>query len=120
MHRSFSRLTACVLLGIGAAAIAPAGTALAAPQAFVGFLLPGNESPPTNSSGTGTAIVILDPAASTMRVGVVFSGLSSGVTAAHIHCCQPTPGANANIGDATTTPTFTDFPSGVTSATYDN
>jgi len=120
MHRSFSRRTACVLLGIGAAAIAPAGTALAAPQAFVGFLLPGNESPPTNSSGTGTAIVILDPAANTMRVSVVFSGLSSGVTAAHIHCCQATPGANANIGVATTTPTFTGFPSGVTSGTYDN
>jgi uncharacterized protein with beta-barrel porin domain len=120
MHRSLTRHTACLLLGVGAAAIAPAGIALAAPQAFVGFLLPSNESPPTNSSGTGTAIVILDPAANTMRVSVVFSGLTSGVTAAHIHCCQATPGANANIGVATTTPTFTGFPSGVTSGSYDN
>jgi len=119
MHHSFSHRATCVLLGLGAAAIAPAASQ-AAPQAFVGFLLPGNESPPTNSSGTGTAIVILDPAANTMRVSVVFSGLTSGVTAAHIHCCQATPGANANIGVATTTPTFTGFPSGVTSGTYDN
>src|SRR5581483_3839671 len=119
MHRSLSHCTACLLLG-GAAAIAPAGSALAAPQAFVGFLVGSNESPPTNSSGTGTAIVIVDPAANTMRVSVVFSGLTSGVTAAHIHCCQATPGANANIGVATTTPTFTGFPSGVTSGTYDN
>jgi uncharacterized protein with beta-barrel porin domain len=120
MHRSLSRHTACLLLGVAAAAIAPAEVALAAPQAFVGFLLPSNESPPTNSSGSGTAIVILDPAANTMRVSVVFSGLTSGVTASHIHCCQATPGANANIGVATTTPTFTGFPSGVTSGTYDN
>src|SRR6185312_9273784 len=120
MHHSFSHRATCVLLGLGAAAIAPAATSQAAPQAFVGFLLPGNESPPTNSSGTGTAIVILDPAANTMRVSVVFSGLTSGVTAAHIHCCQATPGANANIGVATTTPTFTGFPSGVTSGSYDN
>jgi len=120
MHRSLSRHMAGLLLGVGAAAIAPVGSALAAPQAFVGFLLPGNESPPTNSTGSGTAIVILDPAANTMRVSVVFSGLTSGVTAAHIHCCQATPGANANIGVATTTPTFTGFPSAVTSGTYDN
>jgi uncharacterized protein with beta-barrel porin domain len=120
MHRSFPHRTACVLLGLGAAALLPAATSQAAPQAFVGFLVAGNESPPTNSSGTGTAIVILDPAANTMRVSVVFSGLTSGVTAAHIHCCQAAPGANANIGVATTTPTFTGFPSGVTSGTYDN
>src|SRR3954470_268942 len=119
MHRSLSRHTACILLGIGAAVIAPAEIALAAPQAFVGFLVGSNESPPSGSAGTGTAIVILDPALNTMRVSVVFSGLTSGVTASHIHCCQATPGANANIGVATTTPTFTGFPSGVTSGSYD-
>ena len=101
-------------------AIAPAEAALAAPQAFVGFLVGSNEVPPSGSAGTGTAIVIVDPAANTMHVSVVFSGLTSGVTASHIHCCQATPGANANIGVATTTPTFTGFPSGVTSGTYDN
>jgi outer membrane autotransporter protein len=122
MHLSLSRKTAFVslLLGTVAAIIAPSGIAGAAPQAFVGFLLGSNESPPTGSAGTGTAIVIVDPAANSMRVSVVFSGLTSGVTAAHIHCCQATPGANANIGVATTTPTFTGFPSGVTSGTYNN
>jgi hypothetical protein len=50
-----------------------------------------------------------------MTVHVVFSGLSSPNTAAHIHCCVSAPG---NTGVATTVPTFTGFPSGVTSGTY--
>src|SRR5207249_1148612 len=40
-------------------------------------------------------------------------------TASHIHCCTTTPGS-ANVGVATTLPTFTGFPSGVTSGTYDH
>ena len=36
-------------------------------------------------------------------------------TAAHIHCCISAPG---NAGVATTVPTFTGFPGGVTSGTY--
>ena len=122
MHRLFSHRSAYVslLLGIAAAAVVSAQPSQAAPQAFVGFLAGSNESPPSGSSATATAIVILDPTLNTMRVSVVFSGLTSGTTASHIHCCQATPGANANIGVATTTPTFTGFPSGVTSGTYDN
>jgi hypothetical protein len=46
---------------------------------------------------------------------VTFSGLTSGDTAAHIHCCVAQGG---NAGVATITPTFTGFPSGVTSGTY--
>ena len=92
MHYSFSHRAACAFLGIGAAAIWPAATSQAAPQAFVGFLVGSNEVPPSGSAGTGTAIVIVDPAANTLHVNVVFSGLTSGVTASHIHCCQATPG----------------------------
>jgi hypothetical protein len=44
-----------------------------------------------------------------------FSGLTSGVTASHIHCCG---GVDSVVGVATTTPTFTGFPSGVTSGDY--
>src|SRR5262249_62414575 len=44
-----------------------------------------------------------------------FSGLTSGTTAAHIHCCAPL-GTNAMV--ATLLPAFTDFPLGVTSGTY--
>src|SRR2546430_10646099 len=75
------------------------------------------ESPPTGSPGTGFAQVTIDTAANTMDVMVTFSGLTSGTTASHIHCCIA-PGGNAGV--ATTTPTFTGFPSGVTSGTYDH
>jgi CHRD domain/PEP-CTERM motif len=74
------------------------------------------ESPPTGSPGTGFAQVTIDNAANTMDVMVTFSGLTSGTTASHIHCCIA-PGGNAGV--ATTTPTFPGFPLGVTSGTYD-
>ena len=50
-----------------------------------------------------------------MTVEVTFSGLSTGTTASHIHCCVAAP---ANAGVATTVPTFIGFPLGVTSGTY--
>jgi hypothetical protein len=75
------------------------------------------ESPATGSPGTGFAQVTIDTAANTMDVNVTFSGLTSGTTASHIHCCIA-PGGNAGV--VTTTPTFTGFPSGVTSGTYDH
>jgi hypothetical protein len=50
-----------------------------------------------------------------MTVAVVFNGLTTPNTAAHIHCCVDPPG---NVGVATTVPTFTGFPTGVTSGTY--
>jgi hypothetical protein len=80
-----------------------------------------NEVPPTLSPGTGTAIVTLDTIAQTLHVQVAFSGLGSGTTAAHIHCCLASPFLpGVNVGVATTTPTFTGFPLGVTSGTYDH
>jgi hypothetical protein len=54
-----------------------------------------------------------------MRVQVTFSGLLAGVTASHIHAATAVAGTGT-AGVATTTPTFTGFPSGVTSGTYDN
>src|SRR6266542_1011079 len=66
------------------------------------------ESPPTGSAGTGFASVTVDNVLNTMLVDVTFSGLGSGVTASHIHCCVAQGG---NAGVATTTPTFTGFPS---------
>src|SRR6266704_2246683 len=75
-----------------------------------------NENPPhPSSSGTGTALVTWDTVTNVMTVNVVFSGLSAPNTAAHIHCCVAAPG---NAGVATTTPTFTGFPLGVTSGSY--
>ncbi len=77
-----------------------------------------NENPPNASSATGTALVTFDTfdtVTSIMTVNVVFTGLTGPDTAAHIHCCISPPG---NAGVATTVPTFTGFPLGVTSGTY--
>jgi hypothetical protein len=60
-----------------------------------------------------------DTVLNTMQVNVAFSGLSSGTTASHIHCCLASPFlTGANVGAATAVPTFTGFPLGVTSRTY--
>jgi len=61
--------------------------------------------------------VIVDAAANTLEVDVSFSGITSGTTASHIHCCISPPGAT---GVATTTPTFVGFPLGVTTGVYNN
>jgi len=75
-----------------------------------------NENPPhPESSATGTTVVFWDTTTSMMTVIVKFDGLTTPNTAAHIHCCVTSPG---NAGVATTTPTFTGFPGGVTSGTY--
>jgi hypothetical protein len=76
-----------------------------------------NESPATSSTATGFATVTVDTTLNTMHVVFSFSGLTSGDTAAHIHCCVA-PGGNAAV--ATMVPTFTGFPAGLTSGTYDN
>jgi len=64
----------------------------------------------------------LDPTANTLHIQVSFSGLTSGTTASHIHCCVPAapPALPGNLLVATTTPTFPGFPLGVTSGTYDH
>ena len=78
-----------------------------------------NQSPPTGSPGTGFAQVDIDTVAHTMRVQTTFSGLIGNVTAAHIH--GPTSVAGTGTAAvATTLPTFTGFPLGVTSGTYDH
>jgi hypothetical protein len=70
----------------------------------------------SNSSGTGFAIVTIN--GNMMEVNVTFSGLTTGTTASHIHCCTAVPGSGT-AGVATTTPTFPGFPLGVTSGSYD-
>jgi hypothetical protein len=77
------------------------------------------ESPPNASPGTGTATITFDTTAATMRVQASFSGLTGTTTASHIHCCTAVPGVST-AGVATQTPSFTGFPLGVTSGSYDN
>jgi hypothetical protein len=53
--------------------------------------------------------------AHTLGVDITFTGLLGTTTASHLHCCIAPPGAT---GVATQTPTFLNFPLGVTSGTY--
>ena len=76
------------------------------------------EVPPADSQGTGFASVVLDTTANTLFVDVTFSGLTSGTTASHIHCCVASPFLNANAGVATQVPSFLNLPMGVTSGSF--
>ena len=107
-----------LLIG-SALALATAAPAFAVTLVYTATLSGPNESPPNASPGTGSARVTFDLVANTMEVQVTFAGLVAGDTASHIHCCTAVAGTST-AGVATSTPTFTDFPSGVTSGTYDH
>lgn len=107
-----------LLAATATAAFLFAGQAGAATYVFTGVLSGDQEAPiPVVTPGTGSATVTIDDLLNTMRVEADFSGLLGTTTAAHIHCCAP-PGINAGV--ATTTPTFTGFPGGVSSGSYDH
>lgn len=109
----FNMLTAGLLLATIAA------PAAAVDSVFKAELNGASESPPNDSGGSGTATVTINKDQGTMHVHESFSGLSTVNTASHIHCCTTDPGTGT-AGVATTLPTFTDFPSGVTAGTYDH
>ena len=102
-------------LFLTAAVMLQARPADAIPMTFEANLSGANEIPPTNSTGTGFASVVLDPMAQTLQVNATFSGLTSNDVAAHIHCCAP---LGTNAGVATTVPAFPGFPLMVTSGNY--
>jgi hypothetical protein len=70
-----------------AGAIAVAGTlaAHAATMKFHADLAAAQEVPPTKSTGKGEATATLDTATHELVVDMTFSGMSSDVTASHIH-----------------------------------
>ena len=111
------RRTSIFAAALGAGLLLSVSQASATIFTFTATLSGANENPPTASPATGTASVTWDDATHMMTVSVMFAGLVAGNTAAHIHCCVSPP---ANAGVATTTPTFTGFPSGVTSGSYMN
>jgi len=86
---------------------------------YTAILNGASESPVNSSPGTGAATVIINDILNSMQVIVSFQGLVAPNSAAHIHCCTPGPGTGT-AGVATTTPTFTDFPGGVTAGTYNH
>jgi hypothetical protein len=95
-----------------------AGSLSAGPITYSVILSGPGESPPNASPGTGSALIIIDSTANTLNiVSETFSGLTSGTTASHIHCCTALPGTGT-AGVATQVPTFSGFPLGVTSGSY--
>jgi hypothetical protein len=78
-----------------------------------------SEFPANTSPGVGSGTVAYDDSAHTLQVDLVFSGLTGNTTASHIHAPTALPLNLTNTaGVATTTPTFAEFPLGVTSGTY--
>lgn len=84
---------------------------------------------PTPSAGVGSGFVQYDDVLHTLSLGVSFSGLTnltsggaaSSTTASHIHAAtNNVPPFTGTAGVATTTPSFTGFPLGVTSGTFTN
>jgi CHRD domain/PEP-CTERM motif len=94
------------------------GPAHAIPMTFVANLSSANEIPTNPSTATGFASVVLDPTAETIQINVSYSGLTTPTTAAHIHCCLPSPFFPMNVGVATTVPAFPGFVTGMTSGDY--
>lgn len=112
-----SSLAAALATSVPLLFATPAGQA--AVFVYEATLSGSNEDPPNLSPGTGWATVTYDDTAMTMRVEAGFSGLTGQVTTAHIHCCTANPSAGT-AGVATMTPTFSGFPAGVTSGSYDS
>jgi hypothetical protein len=107
-----------MLHALTAALLGVTASAQAEIKVYSAILSPANEvSLSTPSSATGSVMVTLDAGANTMRVQATFAGLTIANTAAHIHCCA-LPGFNAGV--ATTTPTFSGFPTGATSGSFDS
>ena len=94
-------------------------TASAHAQVYTAFLSGPAESPPNASPGTGFAQITLNLAMHTFNVQVNFTGLTGTTTASHIHAATAVPGVGT-AGVATQTPSFSGFPLGVTSGSYNN
>jgi hypothetical protein len=117
MRSNVTRLFGVLLVVV--AALCGAHSAKAASLVYFATLDGLSESPPNASTGIGSAEVDIDDVAHTMRVIIIFSGLVGTTTASHIHAPTAVAGTGT-AGVATTTPTFTGFPLGVTSGLYDH
>lgn len=91
--------------------------ALAHEQVYSAPLLGSSEVPAASTPAGGNARVTFDLDLLTMRVQVSFQDLIGNTTAAHIHCCV-LPGSNVAV--ATQLPSFSGFPLGVRSGSYDH
>lgn len=107
-------LRSAVLLTLASLATTPATAAIIT---YSTSLSGAAERPnPVDTPGNGTATLVIDDRANTMRVTATFADLRAPVTIAHIHCCA---GPDATAGVVTPLPTFPGFPVGVTEGSYD-
>ncbi len=67
-------------------------------------------------TGSGSAVVLFDDVTNVLSYTATFTGLSSGTTVAHFHCCSPLPFSGNGIV-AVDAPTLA-VPVGVTSGTF--
>ena len=111
-----NRLALAVILT--SSAFLPAANAQAATFVYEAALSGLNEAPPNASPATGLTTVFYDDVAHTLRVQVTFADLLGTTTASHIHILtdllQPTGPV------FTQTPSFSGFPLGVQSGSYDH
>lgn len=80
------------------------------------------------ATGGGSATFTFDTVTNILHFDVLFAGLSTPTTAAHIHCCLASPGVTTlvpaaggttgTIGVAVHPPSLAGFPLGVTSGSY--
>jgi len=76
-----------------------------------------NESPANLSLGIGTGTVSYDDSSHFLTLQAAFSGLTGTTTASHIHAATALP-FTSTAGVATTTPSFSGFPLGVSSGSF--
>ena len=104
------------LILAAAAAAALAGPAAAQTYTFASTLTGAAEAPPVTTNAGGSIVVTFNTQASTVSVAEFFSGLSTGLSDNHIHCCTTTP----LTGTAAVSLGFTGLPIGSTSGQYIN
>ena len=71
----------------------------------------------SGATGSGSVVLVYDPATNSLAIDASFSGLSGTTTVAHLHCCTATAGTGS-AGVAVTPGTVPGFPAGVSSGSY--
>jgi CHRD domain len=98
--------------------LAPAAPAWSHHFRYTANLTGPAEFPANSSSGFGHAVITIDFDENVLEIETDFEGLLGTVTEAHIHA--PTASVGIGVADpATQLPTFTDFPEGVSSGSYE-
>ncbi len=91
LTRSLSVAVMTLLCTLALSAVTKADTIT-----FTAVLSGANEVPARTTNATGMATLVVDTVTGRATLSVSFSGLTTGLTGAHIHCCAG-PTANAGV-----------------------